>query len=203
MRRRKEERPLTTGEIAEYCHVTQVGVLKWIKSGKLKAYSTPGGHYRILRNDFRNFLIKYNMPLDEGFFSEGAKKILVVDNDPTLVKQIIETLQNDNTNYIFASARDSFEAGLQVATFKPDLVILDIMMSKLNGFEVCRRIKSDPYTQHITVLGITTSTENGTIEKMRACGADSCLCKPLQSEHLKSYVRRLVGFTRRREDALS
>lgn len=200
MRQKKNERPLTTGDIAKYCHVTQVGALKWIKSGKLKAYSTPGGHYRILRNDFRNFLKQYNMPLDESYFSGGIKKILVVDDESTIVELIIRTLKGDNANYAFASASDGYEAGLQVASFKPDLVILDIVMPKLDGFEVCRRIKSNPDTQHVKVLGITAFAENGAIEKLLSCGADSCLSKPLHIEKLKSHVRSLVGFTRRKDD---
>ncbi|MFQ6092974.1 MAG: response regulator, partial [bacterium] len=198
-----EEKPLTTGDVARYCHVTHVGVLKWIKGGKLKAYSTPGGHYRILRNDFRDFLKQYNMPIDESFFSDHTKKILVVDDEPDIVELIIRVLKSDNSNYVFASASDGYEAGLQVAAFKPDLVVLDIMMPKLDGFEVCRQIKSNPETQHIKILGITGFAEDGNIDKMLACGADHCLAKPLQIEELKARVRGLVGFSRRKEDALS
>lgn len=199
----EKERPLTTGDIARYCHVTHVGVLKWIKSGKLKAYSTPGGHHRVPRNDFRNFLKQYNMPIDESFFSDHTKKILVVDDEPAIVELIIRALKSDNSNYTFASASDGYEAGLQVAVFKPDLVILDIMMPKLDGFEVCRRIKSDPEMQYIKILGLTGFAQDGNIEKLLACGADDCLAKPLQFDKLKALVRNLLGLSRRKEDTLS
>jgi len=68
MRSRKDEvkseneRPLTTGEVARHLYVSNGAVLKWIKSGKLKAYRTPGGHYRIKRRDFAAFLDKHGMP---------------------------------------------------------------------------------------------------------------------------------------------
>ena len=52
----------TTSEVANYCAVTNDGVLKWIKSGKLRAFSTPGGHYRVSAEDFRAFLEKYDIP---------------------------------------------------------------------------------------------------------------------------------------------
>ena len=67
------EKPLTTGDIAKYCHVTHVGVVKWIKSGKLKAYATPGGHYRIEKKDFREFLNNYKMPIHEEYFNKDKK----------------------------------------------------------------------------------------------------------------------------------
>ena len=195
-----EKKPLTTGEVARYCHVTHAGVLKWIKNGKLKAYSTPGGHYRILRGDFKDFLLRYNMPIDETIFSDSRKKILVVDDEPTIVDVIVQTLKKDNATYDFASAGDGYEAGLLVATFKPDLIILDIIMPKLDGFAVCHQIKSNPETKGIKILGITGFPEEGNIERMLASGADHCLAKPLKLEELKFHVKRLLGLTRRQED---
>ena len=56
--------PLTTGEAAKYCHVSQATIVNWIKLGKLPAYSTPGGHYRILLTDFLRFLDSHKMPVD-------------------------------------------------------------------------------------------------------------------------------------------
>ena len=56
-------RPLTTGDVARYCHVTPQAVLKWIKAGKLEAYSTPGGQNRIEQWIFVEFLHKYRMPI--------------------------------------------------------------------------------------------------------------------------------------------
>jgi two-component system response regulator VicR len=58
----EEERPLTTGDVARHCFVSNAAVLRWIKSGKLKAYRTPGRHYRIKRADFTTFLDTHGMP---------------------------------------------------------------------------------------------------------------------------------------------
>lgn len=60
-------RPLTTGEVARYCHVTPQAVLKWIKAGKLQAYSTPGGQHRIEQRTFVRFLYEYDMPVPAEF----------------------------------------------------------------------------------------------------------------------------------------
>ncbi len=59
-----ENQSLTTGQAARYCCVSQATILNWIKKGKLAAYATPGGHYRILLPDFISFLETYRMPVD-------------------------------------------------------------------------------------------------------------------------------------------
>lgn len=68
----KDGAKLTAGEVARYCGVSRRGVNRWIRQGKLKAYKTPGGHYRIRKADFRNFLEQFEMPVDPTFFGEGA-----------------------------------------------------------------------------------------------------------------------------------
>ena len=96
-----EARPLTTGEIAQYCHVTDRAVLKWVDEGKLKAYRTPGNHSRISVSDFLQFLKAYNMPIPADFKEAGVgHKILIVDDDkekfngmsPMLKQSIISSL---------------------------------------------------------------------------------------------------------------
>jgi len=69
----KNERPLTTGEVAKYCHVSRVTVVEWIKAGKLDAYSLPGGHRRIPTEVFIAFLQRYKMPIHEEFFSTNKQ----------------------------------------------------------------------------------------------------------------------------------
>jgi excisionase family DNA binding protein len=194
-------KPLTTGDVARYCHVSQVGVLKWIKNGKLKAYSTPGGHYRIQRQEFREFLQQYKMPVDERFFSGHDKRILVIEHDPKERASIFQALLADSTQYSCASASDGFEAGRQVAAFKPDVIILDLMLPGIDTFELCRQIKSNPETEHIRILGVTERTKSDLIERLTASGAEGCLTKPLRPETLKSNVRKLLGFTKRQDDA--
>lgn len=62
----------TATEVAKYCGVTSVTVSRWIRKGKLKAYTTPGGHYRIRERDFREFLEASGLPIDEQYFASDA-----------------------------------------------------------------------------------------------------------------------------------
>jgi excisionase family DNA binding protein len=67
------EKALTTGQVADYCHVSQVTVLKWIKKGDLKAYQIPSGHHRILESDLKEFLEQRGMAVDEAFFGKAVE----------------------------------------------------------------------------------------------------------------------------------
>jgi len=185
------DRLLTTSEVAQYCQVTNDGVVKWIKAKKLKAYSTPGGHYRIRKSDFKDFLGRYGMPVDANFFTEEKKRILVVDDESTIVEVISQAL-GDAQAFQVNTAHDGYEAGLKIGTFRPDLIILDIMMPHMDGIEVCKRIKGDPDTETIKVVAITGHPEQGNIDRAYRSGADLCLMKPLQIEHLRREVARLL-----------
>jgi excisionase family DNA binding protein len=185
------ERLLTTSEVAQYCQVTNDGVVKWIKAKKLKAYSTPGGHYRIRKTDFKDFLGRYGMPIDPNFFAEEKKRILIVD-DEIGVADVISQALGEGASFQVSEAHDGYEAGLKIGIFRPDLIILDIMMPHMDGIEVCKRIKANPETEAIKVLAITGHPEQGNIDRAYRSGADLCLMKPLQIEHLRREVTRLL-----------
>ena len=185
----------TTSEVARYCAVTNDGVLKWIKSGKIRAFSTPGGHYRISAEDFREFLQKYDMPVDESFF-RGEKKertVLVVDDEPD-IREIVKRLLGElDSELKVEEAADGYEAGIKIGSMHPDLVIMDLMMPKVDGFSLCRSIRENPKTKAVKVLAITAFPEQDNVKKMYDAGADLCLIKPLQLEHFKLEVKRLLS----------
>jgi two-component system, cell cycle response regulator len=92
-----------------------------------------------------------------------------------------------------ATASDGFEAGLQVATFKPHLVLLDLLMPHIDGFEVCRLIRANPATAHTRILIITAFGRYENIQRALKAGADDFLHKPLELEQLKSKVSSLLA----------
>ena len=186
----RRRRALTTGQMAEYCQVRPATVFNWIKEGKLKAYSTPGGHYRVRLEDFRAFLEKYEIPIDEDLFVSPGSRILIVDDEPSVVEFIERALSGAGGDYRFERASDGYEAGLKVASFEPNLVILDLVMPRVDGLEVCRRIKTDPETLGTKVLVVTGYPEE--VERAKECGADDYLVKPLQVDELREKVRDLM-----------
>ena len=189
-----DRRFFTTSEVARYCAVTNDGVLKWIKSGKLKAFSTPGGHYRISSDDFRQFLQKYEIPIDESFFRAPARgrTVLVVDDEADIREVVRRILATLTVELRVEEASDGYEAGIKVGTLQPDLVIMDVMMPKVDGLSLCRSIRETSGTRHIKVLAITAFPEQDNIKKMYDAGADLCLMKPLQFDHFRLEVLRLL-----------
>lgn len=187
----KRRRALTTGQIAEYMSVRPATVFNWIRAGKLKAYTTPGGHYRVRLEDFRHFLEEQKVPIDETILVPQLGRILIVGDDPQTMEMIQNALEKEDPDYRFATASDGYSAGLQVASFQPDLVILDLSSGKMDGFEVCRRIKHDPKTRGTRVLAVTASNEEN-IQKARETGADDIIMKPINIDDLRRKERTLL-----------
>ena len=124
----------TTFKAAEYCNVSYVSIKRWILAGKIKAYKTPGGHYRILKRDLQEFMIKNNIPIPDND-TILRRSILIVDDDDEVRESIADYLKTQN--FEIATANDGFEAGLLLNNYLPDIVILDLIMPNVNGFRVC------------------------------------------------------------------
>jgi excisionase family DNA binding protein len=185
---------LTVSQASKYCKVSPKTIINWIDAGHLKAYKTVGGHRRIKQEDLDQFLKEKGMPLPEEPKAEEKKKILVVDDDKIIVETIVQALEEDEFGYEMISANDGFEAGLQVNHFKPDLLILDIMMPDINGYEVCQKLKSVPETQDIKIIVLSAYLDDDAFKKMKEYGADACFSKPLPLEQLKYEVAKLLGY---------
>jgi two-component system response regulator VicR len=185
----RNQKPLTTGQIAAYCHVSHVTVLKWIKEGRLKAYTIPSGHYRIQKQDFHEFLVQHKMPVEEAFFAEEAVKVLVVDDEAKTYELIASAFEEHK----FASAANGFEAGLQLGSFHPGLLILNLDTPGIDGAEICQNMKANPMTKRTKILVLAKSAKEKAVTEALASGADGYLVKPLKVEELKRKVQSLMG----------
>jgi excisionase family DNA binding protein len=184
---------LTVSQAGKYCKVSSKTIINWIDGGFIKAYKTVGGHRRIKKEDLDQFLREKGMPLPEEAKGEEKKKILVVDDDKIIVETIVQALEEDEYGYEMISASDGFEAGLQVNHFKPDLLILDIMMPDINGYEVCQKIKSSSETKCTKIIVLSAYLDDEAFKKMKENGADACFSKPLPLEQLKFEVAKQLG----------
>lgn len=119
-----------------------------------------------------------------------SARILVVDDNPLNVKLLVAKLARDY--YVVSVANNGLEGLEKAQQDKPDLILLDVMMPELNGFEVCQRLKSDPATAHIPVVMITALTEVTDRVKGLEAGADDFLNKPINDLALMARVRSLL-----------
>lgn len=117
-------------------------------------------------------------------------RILIAD-DNQQNRELLEAYLADEGHEILMSV-DGRETLDKTRQEQPDLVLLDIMMPKLSGYEVCEQIKQDPATRDIPVLVVTALKEMGDIEKAVAAGADDFLTKPVHRIELKTRVRSLL-----------
>ena len=177
---------LTTFQAAAYCKVSPFTIRNWVESGKLAAYKTPGGHRRIRKEDLDEFLAKYGMPA--GDLDTDRKKVLVVDDEEQVAKLMSRIVKDVDGEAEVAMALDGFEAGTLVTTFKPQIVILDLRMPGLDGFEVCKRIKENSDTSATIVIGVTGFYSAEAAEKFAGCGGWQLLTKPIDAVKLKQVV---------------
>ena len=183
---------LTVAKASKYCNVSPKTIINWIESGNIKAYKTVGGHRRIQRANLVTFMKKQGMPIPEVEDTEERKRILVVDDDPIIVETIVQALEEDEYDYEVISASDGFEAGIQVNHFKPHLLILDIMMPDIKGFEVCQKVKSSQETKNTKIIVLSAYLDEEKFKKMKEHGADVCFSKPFPLPQLKEEVARLL-----------
>jgi excisionase family DNA binding protein len=173
---------LTPNEVAELLLVSPITVRQWAQKGLLPARVTAGGHRRFRRETVEAFARRMGIA-ETGDPAEGMR-VLVVDDDRQLNGFLVELLRTRGGNVEVASAYDGFEAGRLVPTFRPHVVLLDLMMPGLDGFEVCRRLKGDVSTLHIRVIAMTGHYAAETAQRILAAGADRFLKKPFESREL-------------------
>jgi two-component system alkaline phosphatase synthesis response regulator PhoP len=121
---------------------------------------------------------------------EKPPVILVVDDNLPNLELIQAYLEDVDCQIV--SAHDGLEALNLVARKKPDLILLDVMMPKMSGFEVCRRLKSDPQTGDIPIIMVTALNEFGDIERGIDSGTDDFVSKPVNRLELLTRVRTML-----------
>ncbi|MBQ2683907.1 MAG: response regulator [Thermoguttaceae bacterium] len=117
-------------------------------------------------------------------------RILIADDNPVNQELLEAYLQDQGYEIEFAS--DGIETLEKVSSFKPDLILLDVMMPKLSGFEVCETLKKSPGSKQIMILMVTALAELGDIERAVSAGCDDYLSKPVHQLELVKRVENLL-----------
>jgi CheY-like chemotaxis protein len=120
------------------------------------------------------------------------KKILVVDDEPDIRELVKAVLVDDIGGVEFYEASNGAEALDKAREVKPDLIIMDIMMPKLDGLEACRRLREDPNLENIPVIILTVKSTYEAKDKGFSSGADLYVTKPFDPEELKSLVEGVL-----------
>ena len=172
----------TTGEAAKICKVSQQTIIRCFDSGQLKGFRVPGSRFRRIPRDILYKFMKDNgIPTDA--LESGKRKALVVDDDVELVELIRDVLDADG-RFEVRCANNGFDAGMMVKEYKPDILVLDVMLPDINGKEVCQRVRTDPSLDDVKIICISGMVEQDKIEDLKKSGADDFMQKPFEIEAL-------------------
>ena len=119
-------------------------------------------------------------------------KVLIADDEPNIVLSL-EFLLNSH-GYEVAVARDGNEALQLAAAFRPDLVLLDVMIPLINGFDVCRELRADPVQRSLKILMLTARGRESEVKRGFSVGADAYVTKPFATRELIAKVQELLSF---------
>lgn len=173
---------MTSSEVADMLLVSPVTVRQWAEKGMINVVTTPDGHRRFLRKDVEDFAAT-QMSIHNNL-ADSDPRILVVDDDDQLREFYLEFLENAPRPALVKAAANGFEAGKLVHTFDPDIVLLDLTIPGLDGFEVCKQIKQGEGTHKIRVIAMTGYPSPEKVERIKEAGAEMCLSKPINTDHL-------------------
>jgi excisionase family DNA binding protein len=180
----------TTGEAAKICKVSQQTIIRCFDSGQLKGFRVPGSRFRrIPRAELYAFMRDNGIPTDA--LESGKRKIMVVDDDQELVDLIVDVLQKDG-RFEVRSVNNGFDAGMTVKEYRPDLIVLDVMLPDINGREVCQKVRSDKTMDDVKIICISGMIENDKIEDLKAAGANEFMHKPFEVETLVDRIGTLL-----------
>jgi len=172
----------TTGEAAKICKVSQQTIIRCFDNGQLEGFRVPGSRFRrIPREKLFAFMKDNGIPTDA--LESGKRKVLIVDDDEELVELMQDVFQRDG-RFDIKTANNGFDAGMLVREFRPDLVVLDVMLPDINGKEVCQRIRCDNTLEAVKIVCISGMVEQDKIQDLMHAGADEFVGKPFDVDHL-------------------
>ena len=121
-----------------------------------------------------------------------AKKILIVDDEPDIMD--VATVRLKHLGYEIIPAIDAEEALVILQKATPDLILLDLLLPKMQGDELCKKLKSNDKFKNIPIILFTASAIRTSLpENIKAMGADECIMKPFESEELLGKVKKIIG----------
>jgi excisionase family DNA binding protein len=172
----------TTGEAAKVCKVSQQTIIRCFDNGTLKGFRVPGSRFRRIPRDLLfQFMQENGIPTDA--LESGKRKVLIVDDDEELVELLVDVFERDK-RFDIRTANNGFDAGMTVKEFRPDLVVLDVMLPDINGKEVCQKIRSDKTLEKVRVICISGMVEQDKIADLKVAGANEFLQKPFTVDSL-------------------
>lgn len=186
MNEKTTQKYCTSKQAAELLMVSPVTVREWARKGLLHAVTTVGGHRRFLMEDLRAFAATRGIPWvgETWNDSDGTRRVLLVDDDPVFATYMREIIVAAAPSTQVEWASDGFEAGERTASFRPQLFVIDIYMPRVDGIELCRRLRANASSAQAELVILSSSLTEETIAAVRSAGADRWIEKHRSREEI-------------------
>ncbi len=181
----------TTHEVARLLGVTPITVIRWIESGRFKCYTTVGGHRRVDHAELLKFAQAYNLPWREDEEVAERKEFIVleVDDEPDMLDMVHDILLSLPLVKMIG-VTNAFSAGAKLVEEHPDLILLDVLMPELDGFEFARFVRQDPRFRTIPIVAVTGLKNETDKARMMRSGMSEVLFKPFRPQDLIGMIER-------------
>ena len=184
-------------EVAKLCGVVNQTAINWIKNKHLKAFNTPGGQFRVYPEDLLEFMRSRNIQIPQELRdvceseASAPKSLLIVDDDRGLNSVLAKFIQKRITSLAIYQAFDGFEAGSLMTEKQPGILILDLDIPGIDGFDLCRRINESERFGKPSII-VITALENNEIEtNLKSLGIHCFIKKPLDLIKLSNIVKEI------------
>ena len=174
----------STGKVAKIVGASVEAVNNWIRAGKLKAFRTPGGHYRVDSQDLLEFRAENGTWMNPEFQLDPVPRILVIDDEIHMRELVKAALEEE---YEVSTAGGGLEGCLIFGDVKPNIIIVDVKMPDVSGYEVIRTIK-EKYQGQVRTVVMTGYPGDPEVAKLRLLKVDAFLNKPFDLDELKRAV---------------
>jgi excisionase family DNA binding protein len=184
------ERAFTTLEVARVCGAFHSTVLRWVEAGALRSWKTVSGSTRVSVSDLAAFMLKSGLPVPEDM-RPSAPRVLIIDDEPLVTRQLERALGMGD-RFLVVSANNPIEGLIEVGKHQPDVLILDLLMPMMSGYDVCRILKSGPATRSIRIVAMSAAEPTLPQRDFLEKNADLFLNKPFDNARLMKDLAALL-----------
>lgn len=184
-------RYFTSHQVGDILQVNPSSVVKWINDGILDAFRTPGGHRRVAASELVRFARYHGMPVPEELRELSTLQIIAVDDEARFLGALERALKPFEDEMAIQTVDNGVDALLLVGALKPDILILDLNMPGIDGFQVLERLHANPDTKHVEVIAVSAQMDEAAIARCKSMGAVECFSKPLKVPGLVETLRTM------------
>lgn len=187
----------TSHQVGSLLQVNPSSVVKWINDGLLHAFRTPGGHRRVAAAELVRFALHHGMPVPEELQGLTITKVVVADDEGRFLSAFQRAVKPFRHEFDLHVAENGIDALILIGALKPDILILDLRMPGLDGFQVLERIRDNPGTRGMAVVAISGEMTEANAAHCKELGAVETLQKPLKLPILIETLREVAQRNRR------